>query len=462
MIKNKNSEIKIIQPLEVFEKLSKFIIGQDEAKRAISIACSNRLRRMNVDKTIAKKIMPKNVLMIGSTGVGKTEIARRLAEILNAPFIIIALSQYTEIGYYGNNVSSIVSDLLEKRLQKNKEDQCLIIKEKEKEKIYEKLAKAYIRSKTKSDEEVKIEEIIQKIKNKELDNEEINIETELNAIEEQRNIDSDTGNINELQLAIIPIMTNNIKNNYFFNNQKKFLKKKKIKMEKAFNLLLENEVQSKLNEEEIIANSMKEVEENGIIFLDEIDKIISNKNENSSRGEVSREGVQKDLIPLIEGTVVHTKYGPIKTDHILFIGAGAFHVSSPEDLMSELKGRFAIKIKLNNLTESDYLKILKDVDFSILDQYKKLLEVENLKLEFTQDGIEEIAKITTKINSSEANLGARRLHTVIENVLEKIMFEGNSNKNNKEKTITINTEYIKEVIKSKNIEEEVNLRKFII
>ncbi len=449
----KQKSIKIEEnfdtPLKVYTELNKHIIGQEDAKKAISVAYINRLRRKLVDVNFMNKITPKNLLMIGSTGVGKTEIARKLAEISKAPFINIALSQYTEVGYHGGNVSSIIQDILEKYIQEQRKNIRERIKESELDKVIEKIAKIYIRSKP--DDNLQLEEIINKIKNKELIHEEINLEAEITQSNEDI-FEQD----NEMHLTIIPVIS--MKSPFLLSNSKKN-KKKKIKIEKAIKILLDQEIQLKINEENILESAIQKVEQEGIVFLDEIDKIISNKNDSESRGEVSREGVQKDLIPIIEGTVIHTKYGSVKTDHILFIAAGAFHISNPEDLMSELKGRFPIKVKLNNLTEEDIVSILSNVEFGILDQYKKLLEVDNIKIDFTKDGIDEIAKLTQKLNNQEDNIGARRLVTVIETILQEISFEG---KSLKQKEFKVDKKYIENRIREKKSFDDIDVKKFNI
>jgi ATP-dependent HslUV protease ATP-binding subunit HslU len=434
--------IQNLTPRETVEQLDKYIIGQKEAKKAVAIALRNRYRRKQLPPEVREEIYPKNIIMIGSTGVGKTEIARRLAKMVKAPFIKIEASKFTEVGYVGRDVDSMIRDLVETSIRMVKQEKMTEVEDKGRVLAEERLVDYILplpqkkkasknpfefllgqgNSEPEYDEqhdlrvkdiEQKREIIRQKVSRMELENETIEIEVE----------DKAPSFMEVISGAGVEQMGVNLQD-VFGNLLPKNKKKKKVTVEEARKILTLEETQRLLDIDEINRVAIKRVEEDGIVFLDEIDKIASR--ESGHGPDVSREGVQRDILPIIEGSTVVTKYGPVKTDHILFIAAGAFHVSKPSDLIPELQGRFPLRVELENLTREDLRRILIEPNSSLVKQYQALLKTEGLEITFTDEAINHIAEIACEVNEKTENIGARRLHTIMEKVLEDLMFDSTS------------------------------------
>ncbi len=411
-------------PREIVAELDKFIIGQHEAKRSVAIALRNRWRRQQLEPRLRQEVTPKNILMIGPTGVGKTEIARRLANLADAPFIKVEATKFTEVGYVGRDVESIIRDLIETAVKMTREKAMHSVQVKAKEAAEERILNALIplrrgafagepKETNEQDTEVKKESATRQLFRKKLREGKLNekeIEVEVNA-GTSFEIMGPPGM--EEMLSQLQGMMENISN--------KRTKQRRLKVKDALRMLQEDEAAKLINEEEIKAHAVSNVEQNGIVFLDEIDKIV--KREGIGGGDVSREGVQRDLLPLVEGCTVFTKYGMIKTDHILFIASGAFHVAKPSELVPELQGRFPIRVELKALTADDFVRILTEPEASLTEQYTALMKTENFGLEFTKAGVKRLAEIAFQVNDRSENIGARRLHTIMERLLEQISFE---------------------------------------
>jgi ATP-dependent HslUV protease ATP-binding subunit HslU len=424
-------------PKKIVEELNKYIISQDEAKKNVAISLRNRYRRKQIaDKKLQLEITPKNIILIGPTGVGKTEIARRLAKVTDSPFIKVEATKFTEVGYVGKDVESIIKDLVNLTYQNMKKRKMEELREEYLPVIYNKIAKKLKPYELLEEEKAKIVEDIKKG---------IYDETEIE-IEKKPKFDIPVIEIN----ASSP--DEGLKN--LFDSISPFGKKdskKRLKVKNAIEYLLKEIIEENIDTEEFIPEVLKKVEEDGIVFIDEIDKIA--ERESFSRGEVSRQGVQRDILPIVEGTTVITKFGPVKTDHILFIAAGAFSQSSPSDLMPELQGRFPVKVELKSLTKKDFIEILTKVDNNLLKQYKELLKIDGVELEFTKTAIEAIAEISIDLNTKIENIGARRLHTVLETVLKDIMFEAPFET---KKKIKLNRKDIEKVFDIKSDKENLN------
>lgn len=433
---------KELTPKKIVEELNKYIISQDEAKKNVAISLRNRDRRKMIeDENLRKEITPKNIILIGSTGVGKTEIARRIAKIANAPFLKVEATKYTEVGYVGKDVESIIKDLVALTYRKMKEEKYELLKLSSLDAAIERVAKILKPYDTLNDED---KEIIKKeLAEGKYDHTEIEIDRPKKdndiPIIEVISGSEDIGGLVDQMMSTLPGK----------------LKKMTTSVLNALNLFLEEEVEKKIDLEALAQEVVENVENNGIIFIDEIDKIT--EREGSGKGDVSRQGVQRDILPIVEGSTVMTKYGPVRTDHILFIAAGAFSQSSPSDLMPELQGRFPIRVKLQNLEKEDFVKILTEVEYNLLEQYKAMLSVDNVELTFTKGAIEKIAEITAIQNEKIENIGARRLASVVEELLRDIMFEAPYKE---KKKISIDINFVKKVLK-KEIEEE-SLDKFIL
>ncbi|MCX4026485.1 HslU--HslV peptidase ATPase subunit [Endozoicomonas sp. SM1973] len=403
-------------PREIVHELDKHIIGQNEAKRAVAIALRNRWRRMQLDEELRNEITPKNILMIGPTGVGKTEIARRLAKLAKAPFIKVEATKFTEVGYVGRDVESIVRDLADAAIKMMREEEVEKVKHRALDSAEERIldallppARGFEENTEEKDNSATRQVFRKKLREGELDEREIDIEVK----------DSPIG-VEIMAPPGMEEMTSQLQN--MFSNMSGSRKKtRKMKIKDAFKQVQDEEAAKLVNEDELKARALNAVEQNGIVFIDEIDKV-AKRSSGSSNADVSREGVQRDLLPLIEGCTVNTKFGMIKTDHILFIASGAFHLSKPSDLIPELQGRLPIRVELNALSVEDFKRILTEPDASLTEQYQALINTEGLTIEFTEDGITRVAEVAWQVNESTENIGARRLHTVVERLLEEISF----------------------------------------
>ena len=422
-------------PREIVQELDKHIIGQDAAKRAVAIALRNRWRRMQVDEDLQPEITPKNILMIGPTGVGKTEIARRLARLANAPFIKVEATKFTEVGYVGRDVESIIRDLADAAIKMARETEMAKVRHRAtdaaEERILDTLLPAprslAVGEDTPPDSDTR-QKFRKRLREGALDDTEIEIEV--------------AGARVGVEIMTPPgmeDMTSQLQD-MFANLGGSRTKKRKLRIRDAMRLLTEEEAAKMINEDELKLNALENVEQNGIVFIDEIDKV-TRGSESGSGPDVSREGVQRDLLPLVEGCTVSTKHGMVKSDHILFIASGAFHLAKPSDLIPELQGRLPIRVELDDLGASEFQRILTEPDASLTEQYSALLATEEVKLEFTPDGIERIAEIATRINDRTENIGARRLHTVMERLLELLSFEATDRAGS---TTTIDAAYVDE------------------
>lgn len=398
-----------LTPKQIVEELNQYIIGQDEAKKAVAVALRNRYRRSKLSKDMRDEITPKNIIMKGPTGVGKTEIARRLAKLVKAPFIKIEATKYTEVGYVGRDVESMVRDLVETSVRMVKDEKQHEVEKKAKATVDKILLDAIIKAEIAKNSNSNQDELKEKLKtlyeNGKLDSE--IVEVEIQDVPKPLDLSSGVAEINigSIMGGIFP--------------QKK--KRRKLSVEEARSLLTNEECDKMIDMDSVNSEAIKRAEEEGIIFIDEIDKVIG-KAATSNGPDVSREGVQRDILPIVEGSTVSTKYGNVKTDFILFIASGAFHVSKIEDMIPELQGRFPIKVELKNLTKDDFYKILTETKASVIAQYAELLKVDNIDLEFSDDALKEIAEIAEEENETNENIGARRLHSIIEKVLEDISF----------------------------------------
>jgi ATP-dependent HslUV protease ATP-binding subunit HslU len=408
-------------PREIVQELDKHIIGQDEAKRAVAIALRNRWRRVQVDEPLRSEITPKNILMIGPTGVGKTEISRRLARLAKAPFVKVEATKFTEVGYVGREVDSIVRDLTDIAVKMTREDAMSKVRHRAEDAAEERVLDALLpppkqpigftpdadrQDRDDSDTRQKFRKMLREGK---LDDKEI--EVDVQAVSMGVEIMAPPG---------MEEMTSQLQG-MFQNLGGSRTTTRKLKVKDALKMLTDEEAAKMLDEEELKAQALEAVEQHGIVFLDELDKVASRSE--TQGADVSREGVQRDLLPLVEGSTVNTKYGMVKTDHILFIASGAFHVSKPSDLIPELQGRFPIRVELKSLTTDDFVRILTEPDASLTAQYQALLATEDVDIEFTDSGVRRLAEVAYQVNESTENIGARRLHTVMERLLETISFE---------------------------------------
>lgn len=439
-----------LTPREIVHELDKHIIGQKAAKRAVSIALRNRFRRMQIEQPLRNEITPKNILMIGPTGVGKTEIARRLAKLANAPFIKVEATKFTEVGYVGRDVESIIRDLADISYKLTREQAMKDVQEQAKSAAEERVLEALIpKPEIGFTNEPQPESAAQKafrdkLLRGELDNTEIEIEVAAAAV-----------GIEIMAPPGMEEMTSQLQSMFQSVSGNK-TKRRKMAVKEALKVLREEEAAKLVNEDEIKIKAVEQAEQNGIVFLDEIDKV-TQRSDHSSGADVSREGVQRDLLPLVEGSTVSTKYGMIKTDHILFIASGAFHVAKPSDLIPELQGRLPIRVELSALTSDDFVKILTEPDASLTKQYQALLNTEGVTIEFTQDGVERIAEFAWEINERSENIGARRLHTVLERLLEPISYEAPDKKGDR---IVIDKAYVNQQLL--DLVEDQDLSRFIL
>ncbi len=418
-------------PKEIVNELDKHIVGQASAKKSVAIALRNRWRRQQVDISLRNEITPKNILMIGPTGVGKTEIARRLARLANAPFIKIEATKFTEVGYVGRDVESIIRDLIDTAVKMTRITEMEKVENKAYEAAEEKIldillprAEGGMLSET---EESTRQKMRKKLREGDLDSKEIEIDVHVTPV-----------GVEIMAPPGMEEMTSQLQG-MFQNISSGKTKSRKMPIKKALQSLQEEEASKLINEDDIRFRAVESVEQNGIVFLDEIDKICKRSELGGGGGEVSREGVQRDLLPLVEGSTVSTKYGAIKTDHILFIASGAFHVAKPSDLIPELQGRFPIRVELSALTADDFVRILTEPNASLTEQYTALLATEGVTLSFATDGIQRIAELGWQVNERVENIGARRLHTLLERLLEEISYNASDLE---DKNIVIDAAYV--------------------
>lgn len=435
-------------PKKIVEELDKYIVSQDEAKKNVAISLRNRYRRKEIENEILRKeITPKNIILMGSTGVGKTEIARRLAKITDSPFLKVEATKYTEVGYVGKDAESIIKDLVAVTITKLKKEKIESLRKEYYMNAVENVAKKLNNLDTLNDEFKN--ELVNHILEGKYDNEIIEVEKPKSS-----NIGSPivevvgAGDEREIGSVLENIMSS-------FEGGVKRPKKIKMNVKDAIEFMLNKEINENIDMDEIIPQALRMAEEDGIIFIDEIDKIA--ERENSGRSEVSRQGVQRDILPIVEGTTVMTNYGPVKTDHILFIAAGAFSESDFSDLMPELQGRFPIVVEMKDLTKEDFIKILTEVEFNIIEQYKTLLKADDVEISFSKGAVEKIAETALKLNDNVENIGARRLAAIVELVLREIMFEAPYDE---PKKINIDKKYVEKVFKSQF--EEENLDEYIL
>jgi ATP-dependent HslUV protease ATP-binding subunit HslU len=418
-------------PGEIVSELDKNIVGQDRAKRSVAVALRNRWRRQQVPLPLRNEIVPKNILMIGPTGVGKTEIARRLAKLASAPFIKIEATKFTEVGYVGRDVDTIIRDLIEISIKQTREVQMRHVRSQAEDAAEDRILDVLVAPARNTQGEPIREEnaarqtFRKRLREKQIDD--LEIEIDVAQPMPQMEIMAPPG---------MEEMTEQLKGMFAgLGREKK--KTRKMTVKEAFKLIVEEEASRRINEEDLRTTAVANAEQNGIVFLDEIDKIASR--EEHGGADVSRQGVQRDLLPLVEGTTVNTKYGVVKTDHILFIASGAFHLSRPSDLIPELQGRFPIRVELDSLTAQDFVRILCDTDSSLTKQYRALMATEDVKLEFTDEGVQRLAELAFNVNERTENIGARRLYTVKEKLLEDLSFDATASSG---QTITIDAAYV--------------------
>ncbi|MBJ9623265.1 ATP-dependent protease ATPase subunit HslU [Burkholderia multivorans] len=437
-------------PAEIVSELDKHIIGQAKAKKAVAVALRNRWRRQQVAEPLRQEITPKNILMIGPTGVGKTEIARRLAKLADAPFIKIEATKFTEVGYVGRDVDSIVRDLVEISVKQTRESEMRKVRSKATDQAEDRILDILLpqpravgfggNADHANDNNATRQTFRKRLREGQLDDKEIELDLEQPSV--GMDIMAPPG-MEEMTEQIRSMFSN-------LGSGKK--QRRKVKIKEALKLLTDEEAAKMLNDEEVKTKAVQNVEQNGIVFLDEIDKITSRNNEGSG-GEVSRQGVQRDLLPLVEGTTINTKYGMVKTDHILFIASGAFHLAKPSDLIPELQGRFPIRVELDSLSVNDFEAILVATDASLVKQYQALLATEDVELEFADDGIRRLAEIAYSVNEKTENIGARRLYTVIEKLLEEVSFSAG---NHAGERVTIDAKYVDRALGEVSQDEDLS------
>ena len=435
-----------LTPKEIVAELDKHIIGQSDAKRAVSVALRNRWRRQQLPDDLRDEVLPKNILMIGPTGVGKTEIARRLAKLADAPFIKVEATKYTEVGYVGRDVEQIIRDLMESAVASAKvksRKEVLVRAEKLAE---ERIITALVGESSSAETKQKFRVML---KDGELEDREIEIE-----VSDESPLSMPTVDVPGMPGAQMGMLNLGDMFGKSFGGGR--TKTKRLHVKEARQVLIQEEADKLLDQDKMIASAVEAVEQRGIVFIDEIDKIAA-RQEFRGGGDVSREGVQRDLLPLIEGTTVTTKYGMVKTDHVLFICSGAFHIAKPSDLLPELQGRLPIRVELNALTEEDLRSILTDTQANLVRQYKSLMQTEGVTLELTSDAIDALARLAAQINATVENIGARRLHTVLERLLEDISFEASERRGD---TVTINAAVVQE--KVGELAKNTDLSKFIL
>ena len=432
-------------PREISLELDKHIIGQDKAKRAVAIALRNRWRRQQVSEDLRNEITPKNILMMGPTGVGKTEIARRLARLANAPFIKVEATKFTEVGYVGRDVESIIRDLVDVSVKQMRESEVSRVRHRAEDAAEDRILDALLPRPNDFPEEAGTssdntrQKFRKMLREGKLDDKEIEIDLQLPSV-----------GVEIMAPPGMEDMTNQLQG-LFQNLGNQKTKTRKLRVEDALRQLTDEEASKMINEDELKLSALENAEQNGIVFIDEIDKVA--KRHETSGADVSREGVQRDLLPLVEGCTVSTKAGMIKTDHILFIASGAFHISKPSDLIPELQGRLPIRVELSALTVNDFVRILREPDASLTEQYTALMETEEVSLVFTEDSLARIAEVAWQVNEKQENIGARRLHTVMERLLETVSFEASDMT---AQTVTIDANYVNEHLGELSLDEDLS------
>lgn len=436
-------------PKEIVHELDKHIVGQDSAKRAVAIALRNRWRRMQVDEALRYEITPKNILMIGPTGVGKTEIARRLARLVNAPFIKVEATKFTEVGYVGRDVESIIRDLADRAVKLLREQAMVKVEDRAKDLAEERVLDALLPAPRPMMEGEPLDEnekqtntrqlFRKKLREGKLDDKEIEIDISMNVGVEIMGPPGMEDMTNQLQG-----MLENMRGDK--------TKKRKLSVKDAMRVLIEEEASKLVNEDDLRSKAIDAVEQHGIVFLDEIDKITKRSDQHGS-GDVSREGVQRDLLPLVEGCTVNTKYGQVKTDHILFIASGAFHYTKPSDLVAELQGRLPIRVELQSLSVNDFKRILTEPKAALTEQYVALMGTEGVQVTFTQEAIERIAEVAWHVNEITENIGARRLHTVMERLMENVSYDASEMDG---QTLTVDPDYVDKYLKDLSADQDLS------
>jgi ATP-dependent HslUV protease ATP-binding subunit HslU len=433
-----------LTPREIVQELDKYVIGQADAKRAVAVALRNRVRRQKLDPEMADDVMPKNMLMMGPTGVGKTEIARRLAKLANSPFLKVEASKFTEVGYVGRDVEAMIRDLVDIAIDMVREERLDEVAERAEKIAEDRLLDLLMppQAETTETQERTREKLREKLRAGKLDDRTVDIE-----VRERMPVFEFTANgMEEMDVNLKDILPG------LFGNR---TKKRTMRVSEAIDYLIQEEEQKLIDMEQVTRIALERVERSGIIFLDEIDKIAGR--ESGHGPDVSREGVQRDILPIVEGTTVNTRHGFVRTDHILFIAAGAFHVSKPSDLIPELQGRFPIRVELKSLSTEDFIRILREPKNALIKQYTALLETEGIRLSFTDDAIEEVARLAAHVNEATENIGARRLHTIMEKLLEEISF---SAPDMKKKTVRIDSAYVRQQLM--DIVKDQDLSRYIL
>lgn len=425
------NDLSVMTPKEIVSELDKHIIGQNKAKKSVAVALRNRWRRQQVAEPLRHEIHPKNILMIGPTGVGKTEIARRLAKLANAPFIKVEATKFTEVGYVGRDVDTIIRDLVDTSVKQTRELAMKRVRTQAEEAAEERILDALVTpSRDAHGEPIRDNSSARQVFRKRL------LEGQIDDLDIEIEVAQPIPQMEVVGIAGMEEISEQLRG-MFSNLGRDKAKPKKMKVANAFKLLVEEEAAKRVNEEEIRNDAIRNTEQNGIVFLDEVDKIAT-RSENGS-ADVSRQGVQRDLLPLVEGTTVNTKYGIVKTDHILFIASGAFHLSRPSDLIPELQGRFPIRVELDSLSAEDFVRILNETDASLTKQYTALMATEGVTLEFTTEGLKRLADLAFEVNERTENIGARRLYTVMEKLLEDLSFNATAQSNT---TLIIDPAYV--------------------